>query len=193
MVDHPRSRPGHHYPRFHTHGRPEQSTNYCEYGITGGDESKIFRNDISFTPDGLTFEGNSAEVRGNWVHDQIAYPGHEDHVDAAQLNGGGSGPYLFIGNHFSVPESQTGCLALFADFGVIRNVTVQGNLFDGAGYSFYGGTDSATNVRVIDNFFGTTFYPNGGYYGPVAHFNSHGPGNVWSNNRWLKTGALVNP
>jgi hypothetical protein len=169
------------------------SSNYCQYGITGGDEVKILRNDISFTPDGLTFAGDSAEVRANWVHDQIAYPGKDDHVDAAQLNGGGSGPYLFIGNHFSVPEPQTGCLALFADFGPIRNVTVQGNLFDGAGYSFYGGTDSATNVQVTDNVFGTTFFPKGGYYGPVTSFNSGGTGNVWSNNRWLRTGTPVSP
>jgi hypothetical protein len=170
-----------------------RSTNYCQYGITGGDGAKILRNDISYTPDGLTFEGSSAEVRGNWVHDQIAYAGKADHVDAAQLNGGGSGPYVFVGNHFSVPEGQTGCLSLFADFGSIRNVTVQGNLFDGAGYSFYGGTDTATNVRVTDNAFGTTFFPKGGYYGPVTRFNKAGSGNVWSNNRWLATGAAVNP
>jgi hypothetical protein len=92
-----------------------------------------------------------------------------------------------------VPEPQTGCLALFADFGPIRNVTVQGNLFDGAGYSFYGGTDSATNVQVTDNVFGTTFFPKGGYYGPVTSFNSGGTGNVWSNNRWLRTGTPVSP
>lgn len=168
-------------------------TNYCQYGITGGDGVKILRNDISYTPDGLTFAGGSAEVRDNWVHDQVAYPGKADHVDAAQLNGGGPGPYVFVGNHFSVPEGQTGCLALFADFGPIRNVTVQGNLFDGAGYSFYGGTDSATDVRVTDNVFGTTFYPKGGYFGPVTRFNLAGSGNQWSNNRWLRTGAAVTP
>jgi Domain of unknown function (DUF4082) len=169
------------------------SSNYCQYGITGGDGVKILRNDISFTPDGLTFEGGTAEIRDNWVHDQVAYAGKADHVDAAQLNGGGPGPYVFVGNHFSVPEGQTGCLALFADFGPIRNVTVQGNLFDGAGYSFYGGTDSATNVRVTDNAFGTTFYAKGGYFGPVTRFNPAGSGNQWSNNRWLGTGAPINP
>ena len=52
-----------------------KSTNYCQYGITSGDAAKIYRNDISYTPDGLTFAGNSAEVVGNWVHNQIAYPG----------------------------------------------------------------------------------------------------------------------
>ena len=166
-------------------------SNYCQYGISGSDGVKILRNEISFTPNGMVFDGDTADVRGNWVHDQIAYSGKADHVDAAQLNGGGSGPFFFVGNHFSVPERQTGCLALFADFGVIRNVTVQGNLFDGAGYSVYGGTDSATNVRITDNFFGTTYFPKGGYYGPVAHFNSRGAGNVWSNNRWLTTGAMV--
>jgi Domain of unknown function (DUF4082) len=169
------------------------SSNYCQYGIAGGDGVRILRNDISYTPDGLIFNGDSADVRDNWVHDQVAYPGKEDHVDGAQLNGGGPGPYVFVHNHFSVPEQQTGALSLFADFGPIRNVTVQGNLFDGGGYSFYGGTDSATNVRVTDNSFGTTFFSHGGYFGPVAHFNGKGSGNVWTGNRWLSTGAAVNP
>jgi hypothetical protein len=170
-----------------------RSTNYCQYGISGGDGVTIQRNDISYTPDGLVFDGDTAVVRDNWVHDQVAYPGKEDHVDAAQLNGNGSGPYVFEHNHFSVPEKQTGALSLFADFGSIRNVTVQNNLFDGGGYSFYGGTDSATNVKVIGNSFGTTFFPKGGFYGPVAHFNSRGSGNVWQDNRWLGSGAAVTP
>ena len=170
-----------------------KSTNYCQYGITSGDAAKIYRNDISYTPDGLTFAGNSADVVGNWVHNQIAYPGKEDHVDAAQLNGGGTGPYVFRNNYFSVPESQTGCLALFADFGVIRNVLADGNVFDGAGYSVYGGTTSATNVRFTNNWFARTFYKSGGYYGPVTRFHSGGTGNIWSNNRWLDTQALVQP
>jgi hypothetical protein len=167
------------------------SANYCQYGISVGDGGKILRNDISYTPDGLVFSGDTAEVRDNWVHDQMAYPGKADHVDAAQLNGGGTGPFLFVHNHFSVPERQTGCLSLFADFGVIRNVTVQDNLFDGGGYAFYGGTDSATDVHVVGNSFGTTFFANGGYYGPVAHFNSGGKGNMWEDNRWLASGAAV--
>ena len=151
-----------------------KSSNYCQYGITAGDSAKIHRNEISYTPDGLTFAGNSAEVVGNWVHNQIAYPGKEDHVDAAQLNGGGTGPYVFRNNYFSVPESQTGCLALFADFGVIRNVLADGNVFDGAGYSVYGGTTSATNVRFTNNWFARTFYKSGGYWGPVTRFHSGG-------------------
>ena len=168
------------------------SSNYCQYGIAGGDAVTIQRADISYTPNGLIFNGGSATVKNNWIHDQRAYPGRDDHVDAAQLNGGGPGPYVFVNNHLSVPEAQTGCLALFADFGSIRNVVVDRNLFDGAGYSFYGGTDSATNVRVTNNVFGKTYFPRGGHFGPVAHFNARGDGNVWLNNVWLDTGAPVN-
>ena len=166
--------------------------NYCQYGISAGDGAKIFRNDISFTPNGLVF-GNSAEVVENFIHNQIAYPGRDDHVDAAQVNGGGSGPYVFRGNHFSVPEDQTGALALFADFGTIKNVVAENNLFDGGGYSVYGGTASATNVRFVNNWFGRTFSPRGGYWGPVTAFNTNGAGNVWSNNRWLDTLQQVPP
>jgi hypothetical protein len=168
------------------------SSNYCQYGISAGDGAKILRNDISFTPNGLIF-GNSAEVVENWIHDQIAYPGHDDHVDAAQVNGGGAGPYVFRGNHFSVPEGQTGALALFADFGTIKNVVAENNLFDGGGYSVYGGTASATDVRFVNNWFAKTFYPRGGYFGPVTAFNTNGAGNVWSNNRWLDTLQQVPP
>jgi hypothetical protein len=169
------------------------STNYCQYGITAGDAAKIYRNDISYTPDGLTFWGESAEVVGNWVHNQIAYPGKDDHVDAAQLNGGGSGPYVFRNNYFSVPEHQTGCLALFADFGVIKNVLADGNVFDGAGYSVYGGGATATYVRFTNNWFARSFNKSGGYFGSVTRFSPTGTGNVWSNNRWLDTETLVQP
>jgi hypothetical protein len=170
------------------------SGSYCQYGISAGEAAKIYRNEIAYTPNGLDFPvGNQAEVVGNWIHDQRAYPGKEDHVDAAQINGGGTGPYVFRNNHFSVPESQTSCLALFTDFGLIQNVTVDGNLFDGGGWSVYGGGDTATNVVFTNNRFSRSFYTSGGYYGPVAYFNSNGLGNVWSNNRWLDTGTEVRP
>lgn len=167
--------------------------NYCQYGIVAGDKARILRNDISNTPDGLSFVGDSAHVEDNWVHNQIAYPGKQDHVDAAQVNGGGAGPYVFRGNHFSVPGSQTGCLALFADFGPVQNVLADGNLFDGAGYAVYGGTASATNVRFTNNWFATSFYPKSGYWGPVTKFDATGEKNVWHNNRWVHSGKLIKP
>jgi hypothetical protein len=56
----------------------------------------------------------------------------------------------------------------------------------------YGGDAGATNIKVTNNVFSTQFWSGCGYYGPVAHWNAGGSGNVWSNNR-LSTGQPVNP
>ena len=166
---------------------------YCQYGITSGDNVTLRRNEVAYTPNGLTFAGGTATVEDNWVHDQAAYPGQGDHVDAVLLSGGGSGPYVFRHNTFSVPMNQTAALAFYDDFGQLRNVVADGNLLEGGGYTVYGGGNGSANVRITNNVFSRSVFPKGGFYGPVTGFDKGGSGNVWSGNVWSDTGAPVTP
>jgi hypothetical protein len=99
-------------------------------------------------------------------------------------------------NQVPPEKGASGSVGLFHDAGFIANTTVIDNYIGGGSYSIYpGGGSSSSNVHIIDNVFSTRYWPNGGFYGPVASKYWHfGRGNAWSNNRWAdgpKAGQLV--
>lgn len=60
----------------------------------------------------------------------------------------------------------------------------------------YAGDDSegsSNDIRIYDNHFSISIYPNGGYWGVVTN-TGNGKGNVWENNTWVDgpmAGSLV--
>ena len=71
---------------------------------------------------------------------------------------------------------------------------LKGNKLAGGGYSVYGGPGVEPGIRVLDNRFSTRFHPKGGYWGPVAYWESRN--NTWSGNTWSggpRDGRAVKP
>jgi hypothetical protein len=133
-------------------------------------------------------------VEDSYVHDPKYYSG--DHTDMIMSTGTAAAGTELIIRHNTVINTldQTGAIALFQDFGVTRNVTVEGNLLAGGGWSLYAGAGRkglSSNIRVIDNVFSRRVWPKGGYAGPVSYWDSNGPGNVWRGNTWESGGASV--
>ncbi|TMR92194.1 hypothetical protein [Nonomuraea basaltis] len=133
-------------------------------------------------------------VEDSYVHDPKYYAG--DHTDMIMSTGTAAAGTELIIRHNTVINTldQTGAIALFQDFGVTRNVTVEGNLLAGGGWTLYAGAGRkglSSNIKVIDNVFSRKVWPKGGYAGPVSYWDSHGPGNVWRGNTWESSGASV--
>ncbi len=70
---------------------------------------------------------------------------------------------------------------------MVANVTVSDNLLAGGGYTIYGGEGAKghpSHIVITGNRISTQFFRLGGRWGPVAYFNSHAYGDVWSGNVW---------
>jgi hypothetical protein len=131
-------------------------------------------------------------IEDNYVHDPKYFD--KDHTDMIMSEGGApAGTTLTIRHNTAVNTlNQTGAIALFADWGPQHDVVVENNLLVGGGYSLYGGATGSNNLRIANNVFSKRVWPNGGYYGPVAHWDKTGSGNVWQGNRW-EDGTPVQP
>jgi hypothetical protein len=178
------------------------------------EESEIFGNGRVRTQFGILNQGKLLTVRrvdihtisngiatdqglieDSYLHDPKYYP--EDHTDMIMSMGTRAPGTQLVIRHNTVINTldQTGAIALFQDFGVVRDVTVEGNLLAGGGWSLYAGAGSkgtSSNIKVIDNVFSRMVWPKGGYAGPVAYWDADGPGNVWRGNTW-KDGGVVSP
>jgi hypothetical protein len=121
----------------------------------------------------------------------------EEHKSAVGTNGG-SGNRV-IGSRLECAVS--GCsaaLAMYGDFTEVRDVLVEGNLFNTSGsYCVYGGSlegkahPEGTEIRFVDNVFGREYQPDCGIYGPVTAFDPTAEGNLWEGNTWAATGEPV--
>ena len=132
-------------------------------------------------------------IENNYIHDMGYKSG--DHLNGTTSNG--STKQLTI-RHNTIfnQESQTDAISLFQDFGLEANRTITDNLLAGGGYTIYGGegTHGETyNIVITNNRISRMFFPNGGYWGPVAHFERSNSGNQWSGNVWDNSGATINP
>ena len=130
-------------------------------------------------------------IQGNYIHGLGMVPG--DHVNGITTNGD-TKQLTIEGNTILNPFNQTDAIGLFQDFGVVANVTIDGNLLGGGGYVIYGGAGSKGtpyNIKVTNNRFSTAIWPKGGLWGPVAYFNSSASGDVWSGNVWDSTGQTI--
>ena len=151
----------------------------------------VNHDNISLWETGVQLE--SGLVENNYIHDPGFIAG--DHTNGVMSNGG---TVLLTITHNTIfnNRTQTDDVGLFEDFSAQANRAVTNNLLAGAGYSIYGGNTKTangptSNIVVTGNVFATNYFPTGGTYGPVAYFNSSGQGNVWSNNTWDTTGAIV--
>ncbi|WP_203690391.1 hypothetical protein [Streptomyces sp. SID12488] len=170
-----------------------------DYAVSnmGGSSIEVGWCDVSVYGDALSMgQGN---LHDNYVHDIepfINLGGEWQHTNTV-ISGGGNTGHLIIRhntllNPTSLKQGASGSIGLFADTGVVRNVTVDDNWIAGGAYALYGGDTGATGIRVTNNIFSTEYHPGSGGYGVVAHWNAGGAGNVWSNNR-MSDGRLVQP
>jgi hypothetical protein len=143
---------------------------------------KVLRNNIWHTGTGVQLEAGLVE--GNYIHAAGYAPG--DHINGITSNGGVTRPLTIRGNTILIDRTQTDAVGLFEDFGVQANRVIEDNLLAGGGYAIYGGTNkgkpAAYNITIRGNVISRIFYPNGGYYGQIAHFNRAGRGAIWSGN-----------
>ncbi len=154
-------------------------------------------NDIAGFGNALSM--SSGNIHDNYVHDLPTFKnaGNEwQHVDAI-ISGGDDTRGLTIKhntllNSATVERGGTAAIGLFPDNGVVSNTLIQDNWLAGGAYAIYGGSNGANGIRVINNVFSTEYWPGCGYYGPVAHWNAGGAGNVWSGNV-TSEGKPVNP
>ncbi|MEU6352771.1 hypothetical protein ABZ896_26165 [Streptomyces sp. NPDC047072] len=170
-----------------------------DYAVSnmGGSSIEVGWCDVSVFGDALSMgQGN---IHDNYVHDIVPFVnlGKEWQHTNAVISGGGNTGHLVIRhntllNPTSLKQGASGSIGLFADTGVVRNVTVDDNWIAGGAYALYGGSTGATGIKVTDNVFSTQYHPASGGYGVVAHWNADGAGNVWRNNR-MSDGRLVTP
>ncbi|MBB4698885.1 DUF4082 domain-containing protein [Sphaerisporangium siamense] len=164
-----------------------------QFGILNqGGDLTVRRVDIHTISNGILTE--QGLIEDSYLHDPKYFSG--DHTDMIMCTSGPpSGEKLVIRNNTVVNTlEQTGAVALFQDFGVVRNVTVEGNFLAGGGYSLYAGAGTkgtSSNIKVIDNVFSKDVWPKGGYNGHAAYWDKNGSGNVWSGNVW-EDGKPVN-
>ncbi|WP_211588658.1 hypothetical protein [Allorhizocola rhizosphaerae] len=170
-----------------------------DYAISNMSEHpiEVGWNDISGFGNALSM--SSGNIHDNYVHDLpmfINAGGEWQHVDAI-ISGGDDTRGLTIRhntllNSATIDKGATAAIGLFPDNGVVSNTLIQDNWLAGGAYAVYGGGKGANGIRVINNVFSTEYWPGCGYYGPVAHWNAGGPGNVWSGNV-TSEGKPVNP
>ena len=143
--------------------------------------------------------GRGASARFNvtivdsWLHDFDHRPG--DHESAIGSNGGHD--LVFRHNNLECGPTQycSGALVVYNNSDPVNRVTIEQNYFDGGSYCLYAGSSVqpyGTNIKVLNNRWGKTFYSGCGYYGPVAHWET-ASGNVWSGNAWADGSGAVSP
>ncbi|MEV7521442.1 hypothetical protein [Streptomyces sp. NPDC091371] len=170
-----------------------------DYAVSnmGGSSIEVGWCDVSVFGDALAMgQGN---LHDNYVHDLAPFVnlgGEWQHTNAVISGGGNTGELIIrhntLLNATSLTQGASGSIGLFADTGVVRNVTVDDNWIAGGAYALYGGSTGATGIKVTDNVFSTQYHPHSGGYGVVAHWNHGGAGNVWRNNR-MSDGRPIQP
>lgn len=158
------------------------------YGDATG--TQVLACNIAHTTTGIQIHGGL--VANNYIHDMAYAPG--DHLNGFTTNGGFNPQLTIRHNTIFNQYGQTDAISLFEDFGVQANRTIEDNLLAGGGYVIYGGSGDkgqTSNIKIVDNRISTIFFPNGGSYGPLAHFDPNAPGNVWSGNVWDNTGQTI--
>lgn len=147
--------------------------------------STFRRLDLSGCPDGIKI-GNGSSLEDSFIHDLGTFPGaHNDGVEFS----GNSGITL---RHNTIlnPNPQTSAVFIGVGTQPATRIVVEDNLIAGGGYVIYGpqgrpGTATSSRVKVTDNKFSTRFFPAGGHYGAVAHWET-GDGNEWIGNIWVE-------
>ena len=173
-----------------TAGAPNDSTHQINDVFSGETHDAVFyRNYLSMACNAFELGGSNVQIVENLMDDFVYYT--DAHLDGVQVGGGDSG-YRILRNKILLEADQTGAISLFQDWGVNTDFVIDSNYLAGGGYTFYGGAGSfghSTGIFFTNNVFGRDFWPESGYWGPVAYWDG-GVGNVWSNNRF-DNGELI--
>jgi hypothetical protein len=170
----------------------EDSTVIATTGATvgvGWSDYTLRRVEISGGSDGAFANGNVL-VEDSWIHGMI--PTGDSHNDGIQVTSGSN--ITIRHNTIDNALSETSAIMLGADQGNISGITVENNLLNGGGYTLYAGANPPTgktisNIRLIGNHFGRTYWSTCGYYGPMAAQDD--PEITMSGNVWDDTGAAI--
>jgi hypothetical protein len=149
------------------------------------------RVDCHGTGDGVRM-GTGSQLIDSYIHDLATCD--ECHTDAVQSTGGRN--IVIRHNTIENPYEQTSCVLLGAEEQNLKNVVIEGNLFNGGGYSVYGGgREDVSGIKIVDNRFMRKpdgFFAQGGHFGPITAFYS-GNGNEWRDNVWHDDGSSIPP
>jgi phage baseplate assembly protein gpV len=161
------------------------------YGDASG--TQVLGNNIARTATGVQMDGGL--IADNYIHD-LGLSG-ADHVNGTTSNGTNGQQLIIRHNTVLDPWNQTDAISLFQDFSPQTNRIIDNNLLSGGSYSLYcgqkDGGSATSNIRVTNNRFASNYYTNGGYFGTVAHYDTHGTGNTWTNNYLDTTGKAITP
>jgi hypothetical protein len=135
-------------------------------------------------------------ITNNYFHDMGLNA--QDHVDCLIIGSSSVNltGFTLTGNTLLNQLTQTSCISVTEG---INDMTVQGNLIAGGGYTIYSGYGPGTlsNNVWTGNWFSTMYYPQGGYVGVIdngPNLNFTENGNMWADNYWYdgpNAGTLV--
>ncbi len=183
--------------------RPAGSNGGADYGLLiYGMNVTLTRVNIHNVTSGVHFSSNGpVTIEESYIAGLVNISG-QDHIDGVIANGGTANVTLRH-NTIEVPDVQTTPIAIFPEGTPNSYWVVDRNLIAGGGYCIYpsytkGHDQPNHHISIINNVFGTQFYPRCGSVGPVdggvngANFLD-GIGNTWSGNTWSNTGAPITP
>ncbi len=158
-----------------------------------GDSTGLQISSDNIADTSAAIQADAGTITGNYLHSEMTG------ADGTKVMGiesnGGSGSLTIEDNTVLVGTSTSYAIGLFSDHGTQANKTVEGNILAGGNYVIYGGFSNGgpdtSNMQVTNNRISRYFYPNGGAFGPGAHWDVAGPGNVWSGNFWDDTLAPI--
>jgi hypothetical protein len=146
----------------------------------------------------------SCTIQDSWLHGQYIPADADWHLGGFLSDGGGNIRLVhntIVCDHPVNPVDGgcTGDINFIPNFAPISGALIQNNLLGanlGSAYSTYGGDKPGSpyphsdHMVYRDNIFQRGSNGKGSAYGPVAGFNTSGPGNQWINNRWDDGGSV---
>ena len=150
----------------------------------------VYRSHLTRSADGIQIHAPGARVIETLIDDLVYWDG--DHNDGIQMLGKGADAEI-VRSRIENANPQTSALNLIGE-----RVLVADTYLSGGGLTLYGGAHhtrrvpgSTRGVVIRGNIFGRDHFPKGGHFGPVTGYDSAGPGNAWSGNRWADGTPLV--
>ncbi len=104
----------------------------------------FLRNDIRGTDNGINVTGPSV-IGDNYIHDLKGGP--DAHYDGIEINGGGH--IRIVRNTIVNNHSQTSAVMMNNEFGALSDITIDGNLLIGGGYTVY--LDGRKSANAVDD------------------------------------------
>lgn len=125
----------------------------------------FLRNNIRGVDNGINVIGPSV-ISDNYIHDLKG--GADSHYDGIEINGGGH--IRIVRNTIINNHGQTSAVMMNNEFGALSDITIDGNLLIGGGYTVYldgrksGNAVDDSSIRITNNEIG------GGYWGDFAFY-----------------------